>query len=588
MSETGAPSEGALRQTWLAVRPYRHRLWEGFALLVVTNVLDKSIPWLLHEAVDALTALDLSVVRNYALLAIGCAVGMGLTRTWSRVRVFNVGRDVEHDLRNRLLAHLHGLGPSFFSRMTTGEVMSRAINDLTQVRVMVGFGLLNVVNSVLAYAFALAFMLNMSPELTVYAVLPYPLLILASRAVGRAMFTRSQASQEALGELASGVQETLAGIRIVRAFAIEAERHARFEAQNQNALERNMALVMLRGFMWPLLMGIGSLGTLLVLWRGSDMVRAEALSVGELIAFLAYGEALKWPTMGLGYILSVVQRGRASHARIQEILGAVPEVQQRPTAVAPSGPGALEVRHLSFSFGAHKVLDDVSFVAPAGRSTAIIGRTASGKSTLAALLPRLLNTPPGTVFVDGCDVADLELEGLRRAVGYAQQDPFLFSDTITSNIGYRLDDPHSPEATERIREAAAEASILAEIDELPQGFDTLVGERGVQLSGGQKQRIALARALLNEPRVLVMDDPLSAVDAKTEAAILDALERAAKRRTVILITNRVAAAARADHILVIDGGRVVEHGEHEELLRNGGLYAALAQRQRLEQELGAL
>jgi ATP-binding cassette subfamily B multidrug efflux pump len=576
------------RDVWTHVSSYRAAIVRGVALLVATNALDKTIPWLLRGAVDGLMVVDTGVVQQYALAVGACALLMALSRTYSRTTLFNVGRDVENDLRNAVLGRLHRLGPSFFQRMATGEVMSRAINDLTQVRLMVGFGMLNLVNSVLAYALALAFMGSMSWELTLWALLPYPLLVIVSEWMGRAIYVKSRDAQEALGALSAQVQETLSGVRIVRAFAAEAERAARFEGAAQHTLERNMSLMVMRGFLWPLLLGIGSLATLLVLWRGSILVRDGSLTMGQLVAFLAYVESLRWPTMGLGYILAVVQRGRASYARVAQILEAEPDVVQTPEARAPEGKGALRVAGLSFEYAGKRVLDDVSLEVPARGSLAIVGRTGSGKSTLAALLPRLLPTPAGTVFLDGDDVTALQLSPLRQTVGYAQQEPFLFSDTIYRNIGYGLDDPYAPGASERIRQAASEACILTEIEELPNGFDTVVGERGVQLSGGQKQRIALARALLNEPRVLVMDDPLSAVDARTEAAILDTLERTGRERTVVLITNRTAAAARCQQVVVLDAGRVVERGDHASLLAQGGLYASIARRQQLEQELTAL
>ena len=577
-----------MQTLWARLAPYSGRLWWGVFLLLLTNGLEKTVPMLIQRAVDALRDSELEALQTWALAVVGFALTMAVVRTASRIRIFNVGRDLEFDLRNELLRKLQRLGPSFFARMPTGETMSRAINDLAQVRAMVAFGLLNLVNSFLAYAIALVFMLGMSVELTLWALLPYPLLILSARWVGNAMYTRSRGAQEALGELAARVQETLSGIRVVRAFGIEPEQERIFERANQTALERNMSLVIIRGFMWPLLMGVGSLGTLLVLWRGTALVRDDVITVGELVAFLAYGELLRWPTMGLGYILSVIQRGRASWARILEVLEAEPDVIEREGAHPPRRVGDVVVKGLDFAFGQKQVLDDVSLRVPAGSSLAIMGRTGSGKSTLAALMPRLLATPPGSVYLDGDDVTDLQLRPLRRAVGYAQQDPFLFSNSIARNIGYRFDDPSAPEAMERIRAAAREASVLDEIEALPAGFATMVGERGVQLSGGQKQRIALARALLNEPTVLIMDDPLSAVDAKTESHILDALERAGEGRTVILITNRVAAAARCQAVLVLDDGRLVEHGSSEELLEAGGLYAQLAARQRLEQELSAL
>lgn len=570
------------------LRPHLRPVLQGVALLLLTNALEKSIPWLLRDAIDALVDGHLGSVARTALWVAALAVGMAVVRTMSRSRVFNVGRDVEYELRNELLAHLHRLGPSFFQRMPTGETLSRAINDVAQVRVMVGFGVLNVTNTVFAYAIALGFMLAMSPELTAWAVVPFPLLLLVTRVLGKRMFIRSQAAQEALGQLSARVQEALAGVRLTRAFGVEAEQERLFETANRRALEQNMSLVVLRGAMWPLLVGIASLGTFLVLFRGTAMVREGTLTIGGLVAFLAYVESLKWPTMGMGYILAVLQRGTASFLRVREVLDAQPDVVEASNPRTPRGAGALRAQHLSYGYGERSVLDDINFEAPAQRSLAIVGRTGSGKSTLAALLARIVPTPRGTVFIDDDDITDIGIAKLREAVGFAQQEPFLFSDTIAQNIGYALPETASPQAVERIRAAARAASVLDEVDDLPEGFDTVVGERGVQLSGGQKQRIALARALLPSPRILIMDDPLSAVDAKTEARILDALEAAGKGRTLVLVTHRIAAAERCDCIVVLDGGRVVEQGDHPSLLAAGGLYAQLAARQRLETELSAL
>jgi ATP-binding cassette, subfamily B, multidrug efflux pump len=570
------------------LRPYAKRLAQGTSLLLLTNALDKTIPVFLKDAVDALVNGELAKVAQVAVWLAALAIGMGAVRTISRIRSFNVGRDVEYDLRGNLLGKLHQLGPSFFARMATGDTMSRAINDLAQVRALIGFGLLNLANSVFAYTFALAYMLTFSPELTLWALAPFPLLILIARVLGKAMFSRSQASQEALGALSSRVQEALAGVRLTRAFGAELEQERLFEQANQNALKRTMALTVLRGFTWPLLVGVASLGTLLVLYRGTAMVREGTLTVGQLVAFLAYVESLKWPTMGLGYIMAVLQRGLASFNRVREILDATPDVFDQPDARSPQQQGALEVVDLSFEYGERRVLDAVSFAVQRHGSLAILGRTGSGKSTLAALLARILPTPQARVFLDGDDIVELRLRELRRTVGYAQQEPFLFSDTIARNIGYALPETSSGEAMQRIREAAAAASVLNEIEELPEGFATMVGERGVQLSGGQKQRIALARALLSQPRVLIMDDPLSAVDAKTEARILDSIEEAGKGRTVILVTHRVAAAQRCADILVLEAGRVIEHGDHAQLMAQAGAYANLAAKQRLEQELSSL
>ncbi len=570
------------------VRPYAWRMTVGVGLLLVTNAAEKAIPWLLQHALDAITQRDLDAVGDFALGVVALAAVSWLVRTLSRVWIFNVGRDVEYDLRNEVLQRIHALGPSFFRRMPTGEIMSRATNDLTQVRLLVGFAGLNVVNSSIAFVSAIALMVAISPSLTLYALLPYPLLVLATRGFGSAIYRRSTRSQQALGQLSDRANESVAGIRLVRGTGIEAQQRARFEEANQEAVQATMSLVTLRGLMWPVLMGVSSIGTLIVVWLGGQRVLEGTLTAGQFAAFNAYLGLLVWPTLAFGYILSVVQRGRASYARVREVLDAEPDVVEVEGAEAPRGPGGLAIEGLSFAHGERPVLSDVHLEVPAGGSLAVLGPTGSGKSTLAALLPRLLPTPEGAVRLDGVDVTGISLRGLRKAVGYAQQEPFLFSTTVERNLKLALDDPDAPDADARLRHAAAEACVLEDVLAMPEGLATVVGERGVQLSGGQKQRLALARALLNEPKVLVLDDPLSAVDAKTEAYILAALDRAKQHRTLVLITNRVAAAARTDRVVVLDEGRVVEQGSHQELLAAGGLYARIAAKQRLERELEAL
>lgn len=555
---------------------------------MLTQVAEKAIPWLFRDGIDALVRGDLDAVSRAALWVIVVALGAWAVRTASRIQIFNVGRDVEFDLRNALLAKLHRLGPSFFRTLSTGEIMSRATNDLTQVRLLVGFGALNLVNSTLAFASAIALMVVVSPRLTLMALVPYPFLALSAMGFSRAMFRRSNLAQGALAKLAERVQEDVAGVRVVRSLGLETRQAERFEKANADAVEHNLALVAIRGLMFPVLMGFSSIGTLVVLYQGGLMVLEGTLSVGELAAFNAYLAQLVWPTLALGYLLSVVTRGRASYQRVADVLAREPSVREAPEArQAPPG-GTLAVRHLSYRIEDRDVLDDVSFEVPSGGSLAIVGATGSGKSTLAALLARLLPTPHGTVFLEGEDITELTLRSLRHTIGYAQQEPFLFSTTVEKNLELALArslEPSSSDAAARLRSAAGEAAVLEEVEDMPEGFQTIVGERGVQLSGGQKQRLALARALLDAPKVLVLDDPLSAVDARTEERILAAIDRAAEGRTLVLVTHRIAAARRADRTLVLDRGRVVEAGTHDELLALGGHYARLAERQRLEREI---
>ena len=496
--------------------------------------------------------------------------------------------DGEHDQRGALLARLHQLGPSFFRRMPTGEIMSRATNDIAQVRLLLGFGVLNIIGSLFALASALYVMIHVSGRLTLAALTTLPVLALVTRTFSGRMFRANRDNQEAIGKMSDRVLASLAGVRVVRSFALEGAEERAFAVENRSYLDKGLALARIRGAIGPMMGWISAVGVLVVFWYGGTLILAGAITKGAFVSFWLALLRLIWPMLALGFVFSILQRGRAGYARLKTIYEAVPEVESGPLPAPARVEGAVRVSGLGFAYGDRKVVDDVSFEVPAGGSLAIVGRTGSGKSTIAVLLARLLPTPRGAVFLDGADICDLPLDTVRAGIGYAQQDAFLFSTTVTRNVGYALDDPDSPEEMSLVRAAAAEAEVLAEVDALPEGFDTVVGERGVQLSGGQRQRVALARALLREPPVLVLDDPLSAVDAKTEAAILGAIERQAAHRTVILITHRVAAARRCDSIVVLDEGRVIERGTHDELVARGGVYGAFAEEQRIEEDLAAL
>jgi ATP-binding cassette subfamily B protein len=569
-------------------RRHLPRYGVGLVLLALYQFSQYWFDTRLMRAINAATTGQQDVALELGATLVVVTVGAFGVRVCSRMAIFNGGRIAEYELRAALLDRLQRLGSAFYQRMPVGEIMSRVTNDLAQVRLLLGFGVLNVINTAFALLSALAVTLSISPKLTLAALAPLPVLLLVTRSFSHQLYSRTRANQDALGKMSDVVQSSVAGARLVRAFGLEAAQLRRFQESNQNYLEKSLSLARLRGAMGPVMQAITSAGVLIVFWYGGTLLLRGDIDQGGFLAFFRALGRLTWPLMALGFLVGLLQRGRAAYARLAEVYEARPEICDGARPAPEHVAGAIEVRNLHYGYGGRDVLRGVSFELGAGRSVAIVGRTGSGKSTLARLLPRLEPTPPGTVFLDGVDVCELPLHSVRSAIGYAQQDAFLFSTTAGRNIGLALDDPDAGPSLLTIREAARQAHVLDELLALPDGLDTVVGERGVQLSGGQKQRVALASAFVLGPKVLVLDDPLSAVDAETERGILEAIDAQRAQRGVVLITHRVAAARRCEEILVLEEGRIVDRGSHEELLGRGGLYARFAEEQRIEGELERL
>jgi ATP-binding cassette, subfamily B, multidrug efflux pump len=569
-----------LRRLLPGLARHRRELLLGLLALVLTTALAVAGPWVLRHAIDDLAlAITRQKLWLYAGLILALVAVEGVFRYQMRMVLIGLSRELEYDLRNQVFEHLTRLSARYYQQNRIGEVMSRATNDMTAVRMVLGPGIMYTASTVATFVGAVAVMLWISPRLTLLALLPLGLVSWLVRHYGRKVHDRYEEVQAQLAEMNALVQENLSGARVVRAYAQEAAEERRFALANREYVARNKRLIRITGILHP---GIGflmGLGSLTVLWLGGRMVVAGEVTLGEFVAFGVYLAMLNWPMIALGWVVNLIERGEASMGRIHAILDSQPEIRdEAPLAVGPIR-GEVELRGLSFAHDGEPVLRDIELRVPAGSTVAIVGPTGCGKSTLVSLLPRLVDPPPGTVFVDGHDVRRLPLATLRAAIGFVPQESFLFSATLRDNVALA----EGSEA--RVAWAAGVAQLEKDVRDFPEGLETRVGERGITLSGGQRQRVALARALATDPRILVLDDSLSAVDTETEEQILLGLREVMRGRTTFLVSHRVSTVKHADLIVVLREGRIVERGHHDELVAQGGFYGDLHRRQLLEQEI---
>ncbi len=586
---------------------YKHLFVPGLLFTVISAGFTVTVPVFVRQAVDSIPrfvqlyrVFGGTEVQGYlygeffvtllvfALAIVGFSLISGLFSFLMRRTVVVASRHIEYDLRNDLYAHLQRLSPRFYQRVSTGDVITRATSDIEQVRRYIGPAIMYLTRAVVIVVAAIVVMFIISPPLTFYALLPMPLLAVSVFFVAHMVHTRSEALQQQYSKLTSRVQEALSGIRVLKAYTREAGEAVAFEKESDHYRARTLDLAKVDAAWRPVFLLIVGLSQIIVVWIGGRLVVEGAITIGNIVEYIIYVALMTWPVASIGFVITMVQRASASMIRLNHILDAVPEIADgeqtdwRLTEIE----GALAFDHVFFRYEEDGpwVLEDVSFEVPAGATLAVVGRTGAGKTTLVEMIPRLLDPTRGAVRIDGHDVRTLPLETLRGAIGYVTQDVFLFSDTVADNIAFGVVEADA----QAVEEAAFDADLLENVRAFPEGFGTFVGERGITLSGGQKQRTSIARALIHRPRILILDDALSAVDTSTESRILSRLRRHYGRRTVVIVSHRISAVQDADLILVLDEGRVLERGTHDELVQGDGLYASLYRKQLLEEEIEAL
>lgn len=577
----------SLRPLLPYLKKYKASYIWGTVCVFLHNGIWILFPLIIRRAVDDLRGgVTVHKLGVYATLLLLVAATKGIFQFLTRWIVIGVSREIEFDLRNDLFQHLESLSHSFYQRTRTGDIMARATNDLNAVRMLLGPAIMYSANTVVFTAGALAFMLSISPKLTLYAFLPLPVVSIVIQYFGSRIHERFERIQAMFSEISARAQENFSGVRVVRAYVQEEAETASFEESNREYIARSLKLVRLMGMLWPTLEAMLGLAIVLVLWLGGREVLHGRITVGDFVAFNTYMVQLTWPVIALGWVINIFQRGTASLGRIHQLMLEQPEICDAPgVKLSPAKEqelvGEIEFRNLNFSYNGTPVLHDVNLRIPSGSSLAIVGPTGSGKTTLVSLIPRIYDADPGAVLIDGKPVREYALADLRRNIGFVPQETFLFSETIRENIAFGVQNA----SDEDVRWAAEAANIAAEIDSFPERYKTLVGERGITLSGGQKQRTAIARALIRNPRILVLDDALSSVDTQTEDKILNHLREVMEGRTTIFISHRVSTVRNADRIAVLHGGRIVELGTHDELLTLNGYYTDLYSKQLLEEEL---